>query len=91
MAMGKNYRVLEKNKTEQTHSIILEHRARPETLLLESHTIANLCKIIDFPPTSLEGCMKMFSTFYSCSRNGSRAKAVCEDSRRLWLSRCAAA
>lgn len=50
--MGKNYRVLEKNKPEQPHSIILEHRSRPETLLFESHTIANLCKkIIDFPPT----------------------------------------
>jgi hypothetical protein len=52
MAMGKNYRVLEKNKPEQAHSVIMEHRARPETLLFESHTIANLCKIIDFPPTS---------------------------------------
>lgn len=51
MAMGKNYRVLEKNKPEQAHSIILEHRARPETLLFESHTIANLCKnFIDFLP-----------------------------------------
>lgn len=49
MAMGKNYRVLEKNKPEQAHSVILEHRSRPETLLFESHTIANLCKkFIDF-------------------------------------------
>lgn len=44
MAMGKNYRVLEKNKPEQPHSIILEHRSRPETLLFESQAVANLCK-----------------------------------------------
>ena len=60
MAMGKNYRVLEKNKPEQPHSIILEHRSRPETLLFESNTIANLCKkIIDFPPT----CEMFFNNF----------------------------
>jgi hypothetical protein len=44
MAMGKNYRVLEKNKPEQAHSVILEHRSKPETLLFESQAVANLCK-----------------------------------------------
>jgi hypothetical protein len=51
MAMGKNYRVLEKNKPEQAHSVILEHRSKPETLLFESQAVANLCKskiFIDF-------------------------------------------
>jgi synaptojanin len=45
MAMGKNFRVLEKNKPETPHSIILEHRSRPETLLFESQAVANLCKL----------------------------------------------
>lgn len=44
MSFGKSFRVLEKNRPEQTHSIILEHRSRPETLLFESQTVANLCK-----------------------------------------------
>lgn len=87
MAMGKNYRVLEKNKPEQPHSVILEHRARPETLLFESHTIANLCKknYRFFLPLS----MKMFSIIcaYSCSRNGGGQEAICEDSRRVRMSR----
>jgi hypothetical protein len=49
MAMGKNFRVLEKNLKEQAHSIILEHRSKPETLLFESQAVANLCKkFIDF-------------------------------------------
>lgn len=49
MAMGKNFRVLEKNLKEQSHSIILEHRSKPETLLFESQAVANLCKnFIDF-------------------------------------------
>lgn len=90
MAMGKNYRVLEKNKPEQPHSVILEHRTRPETLLFESHTIANLCKKIYrfFLPLS----MKMFSIIcaYSCSRNWGRQEAIREDSRCLWMSRSVA-
>ena len=44
MAMGKNYRVLEKKMPEQAHSVILEHRSKPETLLFESQAVANLCK-----------------------------------------------
>lgn len=44
MSFGKSFRVLEKNKAEQTHSIILEHRSKPETLLFESQAVANLCK-----------------------------------------------
>lgn len=44
MSFGKSFRVLEKNKPEQPHSIILEHRSKPETLLFESMAVANLCK-----------------------------------------------
>lgn len=44
MAMGKNFRVFEKNLKEQSHSIILEHRSKPETLLFESQAVANLCE-----------------------------------------------
>lgn len=42
--MGKNFRVLEKKQPEQAHSVILEHRSKPETLLFESQAVANLCK-----------------------------------------------
>lgn len=48
MSFGKSFRVLEKNKPEQTHSIILEHRLKPETLLFESQAVANLCKFFIF-------------------------------------------
>lgn len=44
MAMGKNFKVLEKSKPPSPHSVILEHRNKQETLLFESQAVANLCK-----------------------------------------------
>ncbi|XP_070494173.1 synaptojanin-1 [Chironomus tepperi] len=42
MSFGKSFRVLEKSKPEQPHSIILEHRSKTDTLLFESMAVANL-------------------------------------------------
>lgn len=44
MAMTKSLRVLEKSKPPSPHSILLEHKAKEETLLFESHAVAVLCK-----------------------------------------------
>lgn len=88
MAMGKNYKVLEKNKPEQPHSIILEHRARPETLLFESQAVANLCKksiLSIFSPPSPKMSSSVF-LFHSCSRDRSGSKAVCQNFGCLRMS-----
>lgn len=42
MSMGKSYRVYEKSKPSNTHSLILEHRNSSETLLFESQAVAVL-------------------------------------------------
>ena len=44
MAMGKSFRLYEKNKPPNPHSIILEHRNFTETLLFESQVVAALSK-----------------------------------------------
>lgn len=44
MAMGKGFRIYEKLDSPKPHSVILEQRARKETLLFESQAIAVLCK-----------------------------------------------
>ena len=46
MAMSKGFRVLEKSKPPSPHSVLLEHRNKPETLLFESQAVAVLCKYI---------------------------------------------
>lgn len=86
MAMGKNYRVLQKSISEQAHSVILEHRSRPETLLFESGCVANLCKkLLIFLPLFHQNLIDNFSS-QSCSRNRSSSKAIRQDSRRLRMS-----
>ncbi|XP_058828017.1 synaptojanin-1 [Topomyia yanbarensis] len=42
MAMSKGFRVLEKSKPPSPHSVLLEHRNKPETLLFESQAVAVL-------------------------------------------------
>lgn len=81
MAMGKNYRVLEKNKPETPHSIILEHRSRPETLLFESQAVANLCKfdgLLIFPPTFTEN---VFRRYFQLLK---RRKPFANSTRKFW-------
>lgn len=79
MAMGKNYRVMEKNKPEQPQSIILEHRSRPETLLFESQAVANLCEKLFLSIFSFSLNLKKSFSIRSRSRNGSCSQAVRED------------
>lgn len=46
---SKNFKVLEKPKTGSpniNHSIILEHRNKPETLLFESQAVCVLCEYL---------------------------------------------
>lgn len=44
MAMFKGFRVLEKSKPPNPHSVLLEHKNKDDTLLFESQVVAVLCK-----------------------------------------------
>lgn len=44
MAMFKGFRVLSKSLPPSPHSVILEHRHKPEALLFESQAVAVLCE-----------------------------------------------
>lgn len=44
MAMGKSFRIYDKINDGGPYSVLLEHRARHETLLFESGTVSILCK-----------------------------------------------
>lgn len=82
MAMGKNFKVLEKSKPPSPHSVILEHRNKQETLLFESQAVANLCKnstkktkkeIIDFLPIGFSPIVIdiffLLFSYFSCPRD----------------------
>lgn len=53
MAMYKAFRVFEKSIPPSPHSVLLEHKAKENTLLFESQAVAVLCKCIQHLKTSI--------------------------------------
>jgi hypothetical protein len=64
MAMGKAFRIYEKLKPPNPHSIILEHRNNSQTLIFESDAVAVLSKFIVSIKLYFISFIRIFNYYY---------------------------